>query len=212
QKSRLERPEIHDPSIKKVLDLYSQKLRTANGIDFEDLLILPLRILREFPDVLERYRRVYQFLMVDEYQDTNEIQYELLKILAGSKGNLLVVGDEDQSIYKFRGAKAENIQFFIRDFPAVKIVKLEQNYRSTKTIIKAAQAVISHNSTRIKKELWTENQAGEPLEVYHAFDEYDEATFVTLRVLAALKETRPSEIAVLYRANAQSRALEESFG
>jgi len=150
--------------------------------------------------------------MVDEYQDTNEIQYELLKMLAGERANVLVVGDEDQSIYKFRGARSENIQYFIRDFPQLKIVKLEQNYRSTKTIIKAAQAVISRNASRIKKELWTENAPGEPVEVYHALDESDEATFVTLRVMAALKDFSPNDIAVLYRANAQSRALEESFG
>ena len=124
--------------------------------------------------------------MVDEYQDTNEIQYEFLKTLVGERRNILVVGDEDQSIYKFRGAKSENIQQFLRDFPAARVVKLEQNYRSTKTIIKAAQAVISHNSVRIKKEMWTDNQAGDPVEIYHALDEYDEATFVTLRIMAAL--------------------------
>jgi len=150
--------------------------------------------------------------MVDEYQDTNEIQYELLKTLAGERANLLVVGDEDQSIYKFRGARSENIQFFLRDYPQLKLVKLEQNYRSTKTILKSAQALISHNSTRIKKELWTENPAGEPIEVYHAYDEYDEATYVTLKIMAALKQMPACDIAVLYRANAQSRALEESFG
>ena len=149
--------------------------------------------------------------MVDEYQDTNEIQYEFLKILVGERRNILVVGDEDQSIYKFRGAKSENIQQFLRDFPAARVVKLEQNYRSTKTIIKAAQAVISQNNVRIKKEMWTDNQAGDPVEIYHALDEYDEATFVTLRVMAALKEIPPDELAVLYRTNAQSRALEESF-
>ena len=149
--------------------------------------------------------------MVDEYQDTNEIQYDLLKTLTGPQENVLVVGDEDQSIYKFRGARAENIQHFLRDFPNTRLIKLEQNYRSTKTILKAAQAVISNNRSRIKKELWTDNQPGEPVEVYHAFDEYDEATYVTLRVMAELKERRRSEIAILYRANAQSRALEESF-
>ncbi len=211
-KSRIDNPEVFDPNMQQVLHLYENTLRSADAVDFEDLLRYPLKILREFPDVLQRYQNVYTFLMVDEYQDTNEIQYELLKMLAGERANVLVVGDEDQSIYKFRGARSENIQFFIRDFPQLKIVKLEQNYRSTKTIIKAAQAVISRNVSRIKKELWTENTAGEPVEVYHAVDEADEATFVTLRVMAALKDFSANEIAVLYRANAQSRALEESFG
>ncbi len=212
QKSRIDNPEIFDPNMQQVFTLYSSKLRSSDAVDFEDLLLLPLKVLREFPDVLQRYREVYRFLMVDEYQDTNEIQFELLKMLAGERANLLVVGDEDQSIYKFRGARSENIQYFIRDFPHLKIVKLEQNYRSTKTIIKAAQAVISRNVSRIKKELWTENAAGEPVEVYHALDDWDEATFVTLRVMSALKDLSPDDIAVLYRANAQSRALEESFG
>jgi DNA helicase-2/ATP-dependent DNA helicase PcrA len=212
QKSRSAPPEIFDPNVQLILNRYEQKLRNANAVDFEDLLTLPLKILRDHQHVRNRYEETYQFLMVDEYQDTNEIQYELLKVLAGARANLLVVGDEDQSIYKFRGARSENLQHFLRDFPQTRIIKLEQNYRSTKTIIKAAQAVISNNSTRLKKELWTENAAGEPMEVYHAFDEYDEATFVTLRVLAALKESSAKEIAVLYRANAQSRAFEESFG
>lgn len=212
QKSRTGDTEVFDPNVKRVFDLYSSKLQSSRAVDFEDLLIFPLRILVSHPEVQERYRNLFRFVMVDEYQDTNEIQYDLLKALAAPQPNLLVVGDEDQSIYKFRGARSENIQHFLRDFPDAKIIKLEQNYRSTKTIIKAAQAVIHHNSSRIKKELWTENSAGEPLEVYHAFDEYDEATFVTLRVMAALKSIPASQIAVLYRANAQSRALEESFG
>jgi ATP-dependent DNA helicase UvrD/PcrA len=173
---------------------------------------LPLRLFHQNTDLLRRYQELYRYLMVDEYQDTNEIQYELLKALAGDRQNVMVVGDEDQSIYKFRGAKSENIQLFLNDYRNVKVVKLEQNYRSTKTIIKAAQEVISHNSRRIKKELWTENQAGEPIEIYHAVDEYDEATYVTLKIMAFLKQYTPSDIAVLYRANAQSRAFEESFG
>lgn len=211
-RSRHNAPETFDENLRRVLDVYARKLRAANAVDFDDLLLLPLKILREQDDVRLRYYHAYRFLMVDEYQDTNEIQYELLKILAGERANILVVGDEDQSIYKFRGARSENIQLFIRDFPQSKLVKLEQNYRSTKTIIKAAHEVISHNSTRIPKKLWTENAAGEPLEVYHAFDEYDEAAYATLKVMAALKQMPPRDLAVLYRANAQSRALEESFG
>lgn len=211
QKSRLGQAEIYDPNIRSVFGLYLRKLRAANAVDFDDLLILPLRLLQEDPDLLQKYQEIFRFVMVDEYQDTNEIQYEFLKTLVGDRRNILVVGDEDQSIYKFRGAKSENIQQFLRDFPTARVVKLEQNYRSTKTIIKAAQAVISQNSVRIKKEMWTDNQAGEPVEIYHALDEYDEATFVTLRVMAALKEIPPDELAVLYRTNAQSRAMEESF-
>lgn len=210
-KMKAESAEVFDPNIKSVIELYSRKLRACKAVDFDDLLLLPLKILKEHPDILQRYLSAYPFLMVDEYQDTNEVQYDLLKTLAGERANLLVVGDEDQSIYRFRGAKPENIGYFMRDFPQHRLVKLEQNYRSTKTIIKAAQAVISHNASRVKKELWTENAPGEPLEVYHAVDEYDEATFVTLRVMGALKDTPASQIAVLYRANAQSRALEESF-
>lgn len=211
QKSSVEQPEIYEPLARNVFALYEKKIRASNAIDFEDLLILPLKILRENLQLQQRYYDIYRFLMVDEYQDTNEIQYEWLKVLAGERANLMVVGDEDQSIYKFRGARTQNIQQFLQDFPHSRIIKLEQNYRSTKTIIKAAQAVISNNSSRIKKELWTENAAGEPLEVYHAFDEYDEAAFVTLRIMAFLKEMAPRDIAILYRANAQSRVLEESL-
>lgn len=212
QRTRSEPPEIFDPNVQLLIDLYEKKKRAARAMDFDDLLVLPLKVLNENHEIRERYRDGYRFLMVDEYQDTNEIQYDLLKALAGERANLLVVGDGDQSIYKFRGARSENMQHFLRDFPQAKVIKLEQNYRSTKTIIKAAQAVIANNSGRIKKELWTENASGEPIEVYHAYDEYDEATFVTLRVMAALKDASPSDIAVLYRINAQSRALEESFG
>ncbi len=211
QQARKSSTEIFDPNIHNIFELYFRKLKAANAVDFDDLLLLPLRILQQDSNILVKYQNQFQFVMVDEYQDTNEIQYEFLKTLAGERRNLFVVGDEDQSIYKFRGAKSENIQLFLRDFPSAKVVKLEQNYRSTKTIIKAAQAVISQNKVRIKKEMWTDNQAGEPVEVYHALDEYDEATFVTLRVMGALKEIPPDELAVLYRTNAQSRALEESF-
>ena len=210
-KMKAEGAEIYDPNVQNVIDLYGRKIRASQAVDFDDLLLLPLKILREHPEILQRYVEAYRFLMVDEYQDTNEVQYELLKVLAGPRANLLVVGDEDQSIYRFRGAKPENIAQFRKDFPNHRLVKLEQNYRSTKTIIKAAQAVISRNSSNVKKELWTENAPGEPIEVYHATDEYDEATFVTLRVMAALKESTPGEIGILYRANAQSRAIEESF-
>jgi len=212
QKSRATPPEIYDPNLKAIIDLYEKKLKSYNSVDFDDLLQMPLRLFHQNNDLLRRYQELYRYLMVDEYQDTNEIQYELLKLLAGERQNVMVVGDEDQSIYKFRGAKSENIQHFLKDFRDVKVVKLEQNYRSTKTIIKAAQEVISHNARRIKKELWTENQAGEPIEIYHAVDEYDEAAYVTLKTMAFLKQFSPSQIAVLYRANAQSRAFEESFG
>ena len=212
KKARPEGAEIFDPNLQSILDLYSRKLSANQAVDFDDLLLLPLRLFREYPELKQRYNERYRFLMVDEYQDTNEIQYELLKLLAGEQQNILVVGDEDQSIYKFRGARSENIQHFLKDFKNVKIVKLEQNYRSTKTIIKAAQEVIARNSRRIKKELWTDNQSGEPIEIYHAVDEYDEATYVTLKTMGLLKDFAPSEIAVLYRANAQSRVLEESFG
>ncbi len=212
QKARAEGAEIFDPNLQAILNLYSRKLVANQAVDFDDLLLLPLRLFREHPELRQRYSELYRYVMVDEYQDTNEIQYELLKVLTGDRRNILVVGDEDQSIYKFRGARSENIQHFLKDFHDVKIVKLEQNYRSTKTIIKAAQEVISHNSRRIKKELWTDNQSGEPIEIYHALDEYDEATYVTLKTMALLKEFAPSEIAVLYRANAQSRVFEESFG
>ena len=212
RKARAEGADIFDPNLQAILELYDRRLVSNHALDFDDLLLLPLRLFREHPDLKRRYNELYRFVMVDEYQDTNEIQYELLKTLAGDRRNVLVVGDEDQSIYKFRGARSENIQHFLKDFDPVKIVKLEQNYRSTKTIIKAAQEVISHNSRRIKKELWTDNQPGEPIEIYHAVDEYDEATYVTLRTMALLKDYDLSDIAVLYRANAQSRVFEESFG
>ncbi len=210
-KSRMEPPPIYDLNMQSIIQKYEQNLRQSNGVDFDDLLHLPLRILNNFPEIRESYQQIFKYVMVDEYQDTNEIQYEILKMLTGQRANVLVVGDEDQSIYRFRGARPENIQHFLKDYPRARIIKLEQNYRSTKTILKAAQAVISINRSRIKKELWTENNPGEPIEVYHAFDEYDEAAYVTLRVMAELKGKSASQIAVLYRANAQSRAVEESF-
>jgi DNA helicase II / ATP-dependent DNA helicase PcrA len=212
RKARADGAEVFDPNLQAILDLYEKKLVGSHALDFDDLLLLPLRLFREYPDLKQRYNQLYRYVMVDEYQDTNEIQYELLKQLSGSHRNILAVGDEDQSIYKFRGARSENMNHFLKDFNPVKIIKLEQNYRSTKTIIKAAQEVISRNSRRIKKELWTDNQAGEPIEIYHSSDEYDEATYVTLRTMGLLKDFKLSDIAVLYRANAQSRVLEESFG
>ncbi|MFN2375536.1 MAG: ATP-dependent helicase [Candidatus Binatia bacterium] len=188
---------------------YQQRLATMGAVDFGDLIVGVLRLFRAQPALLERYQRQIRFLHVDEYQDTNHAQYQMVGLLAAHHHNLCVVGDDDQSIYAWRGADPRNILEFERDFPGAKVVRLEQNYRSTRNIIDAAAAVISNNSSRHAKTMWTDAEPGAKITVYHASDERDEARYV-VSGLSALGAAR-GRAAVFYRTNAQSRAVEEEL-
>ena len=162
------------------------------------------------PDILMHYQRRFRHLLVDEFQDTNSVQYAWLRVLAGDKGILFAVGDDDQSIYRWRGAKVENMFQLKKEFPGIREIKLEQNYRSTSTILKAANAIILNNSDRLGKELWTEGNDGEPIRLYSAYNERDEAEFVVARIQDWVNQGNlRAEAAVLYRSNAQSRVFEE---
>jgi len=198
---------------------YQGRLRRANAFDFDDLISSTVAVLQLFPDVAEHYRRRFRHVLVDEYQDTNHAQYVLIKELVGPDapdlppGQLCVVGDADQSIYAFRGATIRNIEEFERDYPNASTVVLEQNYRSTQTILTAANAVISRNHSRREKRLWTDAGAGDPIVAYVADDEHDEASFIANEIdrLSDAESIKPSEVAVFYRTNAQSRSIEEIF-
>ena len=196
-----------------VYDIYQKKLRDNNALDFDDLLMVSVTLLEENEDIREKYQRRCQYILVDEYQDTNGAQYQLTKILAAGHKNLCVVGDADQSIYGWRGADIRNIMDFENDYPDATTIKLEQNYRSTKTILAAANAVIEHNTERKKKALWTENPEGEKVTTYQATDERDEAHFIatTMMKQKTIFNADYGDMAVLYRTNAQSRILEEGL-
>ena len=175
--------------------------------------MLAVKVLKEHADIREKYQDRFQYILVDEYQDTNGAQYQLTSLLAGKYRNLCVVGDADQSIYGWRGADIRNIMDFEKDYPEATVIKLEQNYRSTKTILGAANSVIEHNIDRKPKKLWTNNAQGEKIIHYTANDERDEANFITQEAVKqkTLFNTAYGDMAVLYRTNAQSRALEEGF-
>ena len=191
---------------------YEAQLRSNNALDFDDLLIKTLELLSEHPPVLQYYQDKFDYVLVDEYQDTNIAQYQFVRLMAGGKRNLCVVGDDDQSIYGWRGADIRNILEFEKDFPDCKVIKLEQNYRSTANILDAANQVIAHNAGRKEKALWTQCDPGDKVGLYHAMDERDEAAFAALMSKKLMNQgMRPGEIAVLYRTNAQSRVLEEAF-
>ncbi len=192
---------------------YGDAMKTMNAVDFDDLLTLTLRLFREHPDVLEKYREKYRYIMVDEYQDTNRVQYDLIKLLAGTKGNLCVVGDDDQSIYGWRGADISNILNFEKDFPDTVTVRLEQNYRSFGHILNAANGVIKNNSKRMEKALWTDRGDGSKVNIFKAADTEDEADWVAEKIAAINSErTIPfEEMAVIYRANIFSRPFEEAL-
>jgi len=198
--------------IAAVYAAYQERLRRCNALDFGDLIMLTVRLFEEHPDVLERYRERFHWILVDEYQDTNPIQYRLVRLLAGERRNLCVVGDDDQSIYRWRGADIRNILDFEKDFPSVTVVKLEQNYRSTSTILAAAGRVVAKNRGRKGKTLWTENPSGDRI-VYRRLDnERDEARFVRREIERHLERGRRlPDMAVFYRTNAQSRVLEDAL-
>jgi len=199
--------------VAEIYKLYAKKLRTNNALDFDDLLMISVLLLEEHEEVREKYQNRFKYILVDEYQDTNGAQYQLTKILAAKHHNLCVVGDADQSIYGWRGADIRNIMDFEQDYPEARTIKLEQNYRSTKNILAAANAVIEHNINRKKKELWTENTTGEKITVYEAGDERDEAQFIATTVMKqkTIFNASYGDIAILYRTNAQSRVVEETF-
>ena len=203
--------EMRKETIAKVYELYQKRLRENNAIDFDDIINYTIKILSENPDVLDYYTEKFEYVLVDEYQDTNKAQFTLVSILAARHGNITVVGDNDQGIYSFRGADITNILNFEKDFPGTKIIKLEQNYRCTQNILDAANAVIKNNETKYEKKLWTENGKGGMISIYRGTDEYDEANFVVENINRLRREEYMTynDFAVLYRMNSQSRAIED---
>lgn len=191
---------------------YENTLKKEKGLDFDDLLLETVLILKKYPEIKNNYQQKWKYLHIDEYQDTNEVQYELTKLLVDKDENICVVGDTDQNIYSWRGANIKNMLHFEKDFPNVKIIMLEQNYRSTANIIKAANSVIIKNQYRIPKNLFTEKKDGELISIHEAYDEVREAEFISITIDGILeKGVDPEEIAVLYRANFQSRVIEEAL-
>jgi DNA helicase-2/ATP-dependent DNA helicase PcrA len=206
------RGEFFEERVAKVYERYTQKLRENNALDFGDLLLLTVKLLQDFPDVLREYTDRFHYLLVDEYQDTNHAQYRMIQLLAKARQNLCVVGDDDQSIYRWRGADIRNILEFENDFPNAKVVKLEQNYRSTSNILQAAGDVVKPIEQRQPKTLWTENQGGEPLTLFTGRTEKDEAGFVVDQIQESGKEGMGlNQMAIFYRTNAQSRVFEDEL-
>ena len=196
----------------QVYKLYQKRLKQNNALDFDDLLLKTIELFSAHPEVLEQYRERFHYILVDEYQDTNMAQYKLIRMLSEKHRNICVVGDDDQSIYGWRGADIRNILEFEKDFPGARVIRLEQNYRSTSVILEAANCVIDNNQSRKRKRLWTSREGGEQIRVYCAQDERMEADYVCSHILAGVKKGRRyDEFAVLYRTNAQSRALETAL-
>lgn len=190
---------------------YQKRLKAANALDFDDIILLTVRLLQEYDEVREYYQRKFRYVLIDEYQDTNHLQFLLAKLLSSGYENICVVGDDDQSIYRFRGATIENILSFEKQYRAASVIRLEQNYRSTKSILSAANAVISNNTGRKGKNLWTENGDGEKILVYEAYSETDEANFVSAQIISRSHGENFRDYAILYRTNAQSNAMEYAF-
>lgn len=202
----------YEQVIHKIYEKYEDKLYQNNSVDFDDLLLLPIKLFKENPDVLERYQDLYQYILIDEYQDTNQAQYILTKLISEKNRRITCVGDDSQSIYSFRGANYKNILNFEKDYPDAKTILLEQNYRSTSTILDAANQVIKNNSQRKDKKLWTDKGTGEKIKYYRAYNERDEAQYVIRKIKELVnKGTEYKDIAILYRTNAQSRVVEEEM-
>jgi DNA helicase-2/ATP-dependent DNA helicase PcrA len=199
--------------VARVYKQYQEELFENNALDFSDLILLTVKLFKEKPEILENYQYKFKYTLVDEYQDINFAQYQLVKLLSGKYNNLFVVGDPDQSIYKFRGADLSNILRFEQDFPHSRVIKLEQNYRSTKVILEGATNLIKHNRNRKKKKLWTDKKGGEKIRCYEAASALDEAVFVSQEIIKLNKKEGKAfkDFAILYRTNAQSRAFEEIF-
>ncbi|MGH8072566.1 MAG: DNA helicase II [Lysobacter sp.] len=220
QKDEGRRPEHLQPDpgdqwadvMRRCYAAYQERCDRAGLVDFAELLLRAHELLRDNPALLAHYRHRFGEILVDEFQDTNAIQYGFVRLLAGDSGHVLVVGDDDQSIYGWRGAKVENVQKFLKDFPGSQTIRLEQNYRSSATILDAANAVIAHNPDRLGKKLWTDSGSGEPIDLYAAYNEIDEARFVVERLRQWVRDGGShGEVAILYRSNAQSRAFEEAL-
>lgn len=214
--NRFYQKNMHDVRMRKTAEiymLYQKKLKKNNALDFDDILFKAVEVLANNPDILSYYQNKFKYIMIDEYQDTNYCQYRLVQMLAKQHHNLCVVGDDDQSIYSWRGADIGNILNFEKDFPETKVIKLEQNYRSTQTILDAANTVIKNNFGRKAKKLWTENDLGGSIIHYNALDEWGEANFISseIKQLQGAHGKKLNEFAVLYRTNAQSRVIEEAF-
>ena len=205
----------NDPNEKKLVEIYQiyqEACDRAGLLDFAELLIRTYEMLKKKPLILQRYQQRFQHILIDEFQDTNNIQYDLIRLLAGDSGKVMIVGDDDQSIYGWRGAQVENIQKFLNDYPKAEMIRLEQNYRSTGHILAAANELISNNDNRLGKNLWTASGNGDPVEIYCAFNELDEARFVASQIQQWKEdEGSYSECAVLYRSNSQSRVIEEAL-
>ena len=203
------------PALKVQLDVYrayEERCQRAGLVDFAELLLRAHELWLNNPPLLQHYRERFRYLLVDEFQDTNTLQYAWVRLLAGDHGQVFVVGDDDQAIYGWRGARVENVQHFLRDFAGARTLRLEQNYRSTGNILRAANAVIENNAGRLGKQLWTETAAGSPIDLYAAYNEQDEARFVVERIVQATGgNRRRSDCAILYRSNAQSRLFEEAL-
>lgn len=198
--------------ISKVYEIYQSRLKTADAMDFDDMLCNTVALFEKCPEILEYYQNQFRYIMVDEYQDTNKVQYKFVSMLAEKYGNICVVGDDDQSIYKFRGATIENILSFENTFKGAKIIRLEQNYRSTQNILNAANEVISNNTMRKGKTLWTENNKGDKIQVHTTDSERDEANYIAQTILDGVADGRKySDYAILYRMNAQSNAIEQAL-
>ena len=201
-----------DSNVVEVYKRYLKKLKNGNSVDFDDLLILPIRLFKNYPTILEDYQDRYKYILIDEYQDTNEAQYVLSKLLSSKYRNIFVVGDNDQAIYAFRGANYKNILNFEKDYPEAKTILLEENYRSTKTILNAANSVIKNNRERKNKNLWSNNDNGEKIKYRVVSNEKEEAAFVGTEIKELIsKGIKEEDIAILYRTNAQSRVIEEEM-
>lgn len=206
-------PESHDDWIetqRRIYTEYQERCNRAGLVDFSELLLRAHELLRDTPALLTHYRSRFREILIDEFQDTNAIQYAFVRVLANDTGHIFAVGDDDQAIYGWRGAKVEHVQHFLKDFPNVQTIRLEQNYRSSANILDAANAIIAHNPDRIGKRLWTESGVGESIDLYAAYNEIDEARYIVERARQWVRDGGSyGEIAVLYRSNAQSRAFEE---
>lgn len=201
-----------EEKVVSVYKYYQNRLFTGNSVDFDDLLMLPIKLFNEYPEILKKYQERFKYILVDEYQDTNEAQYTLTKMISAKYKNICVVGDESQSIYSFRGSNYRNILNFEKDYPNAKVVLLEKNYRSTQTILNVANDVIKNNKQRKDKNLWTDNEEGPKVKYYRAYDEKDEAFYVMEQIYRLLNlGVSKKDIAVLYRTNAQSRNMEEAL-
>ncbi|MHB8469429.1 MAG: ATP-dependent helicase, partial [Gaiellaceae bacterium] len=201
---------FYDQTVADAYELYQKRLFAANAVDFDDMLYLTVDVLERFPEARARWQKAFRYILVDEYQDTNHAQYRLLKVLAEKHQNVFAVGDPDQSIYAFRSADIRNVLEFEKDFPGAREIQLEQNYRSTNSILEAANGVIAHNSERKEKNLWSELGDGEPVRVIEVEDEHAEARYVAAEIALLVEQGFSGrELAVFYRTNAQSRVLED---